>query len=250
MRSPVILFMTACINPNGMPQTTLQDINIRKEQYLQALNFYLQETNFPILFVENTGVNIKEIYKNEIYNNRLEILVFDGNHFNKSLGKGYGEGIIIKYAFKHSKMLKESKYRGGVIKVSGRYVVLNINTIVNISSILVSNLTNYVICNINKNAQSATSDLFIASKNFYTDYLIPNLHTINESKRIWFEHVLFKSIREFYLTKNKFIFLPIPLNQDGISGSTGKQIEKPTIKDKVVHLIKTIFYKIDLFKIK
>lgn len=37
----VILLLTACINPNGMLYTAIQDTELRKKQYIESLTFYL-----------------------------------------------------------------------------------------------------------------------------------------------------------------------------------------------------------------
>ena len=54
-RKNITLLLTACINPNGMSYTVLQDPNERKIQYEEALNYYLTKTKCKIVFVENTG---------------------------------------------------------------------------------------------------------------------------------------------------------------------------------------------------
>ena len=52
------ILLTACIDPKGMAFTTLQNKEVRLQQYLDALNYYLYNTNLNIVFVENTGYNI------------------------------------------------------------------------------------------------------------------------------------------------------------------------------------------------
>ena len=72
-----------------MPFTALSDINVRKQQYLDALRFYVYNTSLPIVYVDNSNVNIKEynVFSN-IAEDRLELLSFDGNH-DKKHGKGF-----------------------------------------------------------------------------------------------------------------------------------------------------------------
>mgnify|MGYP006928564830 FL=1 len=128
-----ILLMTACINPQGMANTALQDVEIRKKQYLDAVNYYLVHTHFNIIFVENSGFDISSLYQEYIEKGRIEVITYYGNNFDKKLGKGYGEGLIICRALHQSKLLHDSKAL--VIKVSGRHVVKNINIIVRLSSV-------------------------------------------------------------------------------------------------------------------
>lgn len=94
--------MTACINPNKMAYTALQDWSVRRKQYCEALDYYLHATDYPIVFVENSGEDISPDYTEWIRKGRLEILTFEGNDFPRHLGKGYGEGIIVDYAISHS----------------------------------------------------------------------------------------------------------------------------------------------------
>ena len=95
----IVVLLTACVNPNGMSKTVLQDVN--------ALNFYLQETSLPICFVENTGFDMSCEFHSYIDSGRLEYLCFKGNNYDKSLGKGYGEAVIILYATENSVFFKK-----------------------------------------------------------------------------------------------------------------------------------------------
>ena len=42
----IVLLLTACINPNGMSYTVVQDIELRKKQYRESLSFYLTHTKY------------------------------------------------------------------------------------------------------------------------------------------------------------------------------------------------------------
>ena len=125
---PVIL-MTATVNQEGTDNTTLQVAAIRKQHYVEAIRFYLDNTDLNIIICENTETK----FYNEIesYNNnksRLEFLTFRGNDYDKSRGKGFGEAQIIKFALEHSRFIKESDY---LIKITGRVRFSNIDKILN-----------------------------------------------------------------------------------------------------------------------
>ena len=100
----VVLLLTACINPNGMLYTTIQDTELRKKHYIESLFFYLTKTQYKIVFVENSNTDISSLYQKEISEGRLECITFDGNNYDRSLGKGYGEALILDYACMHSKL--------------------------------------------------------------------------------------------------------------------------------------------------
>lgn len=129
-KSAVIL-MTACIIPDGMGFTALQNPEIRKAQYLEAIDFYLNNTACDIVFCENTGTDIfDQIASPEKYR-RLEYLTFRGNDYDKNIGKGYGEAMIIGHAIRNSQLIQRADY---IIKVTGRVKVLNIGEVFDIAA--------------------------------------------------------------------------------------------------------------------
>lgn len=123
-KNDICILLTACVNPNGMIFTALQDSNERQRQYEDALGYYLTQTDVPIVFVENTGCDFSSKYSEYIQQGRLEYITFQGNDYDKTLGKGYGEYIILMYADQHSSVLRHHHY---VVKITGRIKVLNIN---------------------------------------------------------------------------------------------------------------------------
>lgn len=123
MTNELVLLLTACVNPKGMSYTVLNDVEKRRQQYRDAINFYLSTTTLPIVVVENTLDTLGDEYKEQISQGRLEYLTFDGNNFDKSRGKGYGEAKIMLYALEHSQLLKQCRY---MVKVTGRLQVSNL----------------------------------------------------------------------------------------------------------------------------
>ena len=103
-----ILFLTACVNPNGMAYTKLNNPEVRLQQYKDALDWYLDHTDMKILLVENSGTDISSSYQKQIGEGRLEFLCFDGNNYDRFRGKGYGEAAIIAYGIAHSRLLKSA----------------------------------------------------------------------------------------------------------------------------------------------
>lgn len=239
-----VLFMTACINPNGMSNTALQNVEQRKSQYVRAIEYYLTNTDFKILFVENSGYDISPLFENAIKLGRIEMITYSGNDYNAELGKGYGEGLIMRYAIAHSKFLKDTNI---VIKVSGRHIVKNINQIVGASMIL-RYCKEFVACDINPKTKGANSDMFIGTMDFFRlfDKYVEN---INERKNIWFEHVLYTAIVEFCSGKRNFVYLPLPLNQEGVSGSMGINFKHPSHVLYLKHMAKAILYKFGIRRI-
>lgn len=117
------LLLTACINPGDMPNNILTNIIERETQYINALKFYLDNTPFKVVFIENTLHDCSSQFGNYIKAGRLEYITFNGNTYNKTLGKGFGEGQIIKYGFETSKLLNEAQ---NIMKITGRLQLSNI----------------------------------------------------------------------------------------------------------------------------
>lgn len=226
-----IILLTSCVNPNGMPFTALSDIIVRKQQYLDALRFYVNNTPLPIVYVDNSNVDIKEYNViSNIVDDRLEILSFDGNH-DKEHGKGYGELEIIDYAIKHSNIIN-SNTNVSIIKITGRLVIVNIMTILNQLKYNILPSSNSVICSMNSDFSMADSRLLIAPLNFYKR-LIENRMAINDSEGVYLEHVLCSLIKKQNLYAFHTFFSE-PQYQ-GVSGSTNITYEakKHTFREKI-----------------
>lgn len=241
IKQDTLLFLTACVHPKGMAQTALQDGDVRLRQYLDAIRFYLDEYSYKILVVENTEVDLSPYFQKEIEQGRLECMTFDGNSFDRSLGKGYGEGLIINYAFSHSQFIKECKF---LIKVSGRHRVLNLASIMKASEWFLNKKEDLVVCEINPAKNFARSDCYIASKSFYRRYLNEGLLHCDDSKDVWFEHILYKSIVQACKAGFQFLYIPFALDQRGDSGTSGEKIPKASLKMKLHFFAKMLCYKI------
>ena len=217
-----IILLTACINPGGMPFTVVSDATQRLNQYLLALQFYLQNTSCPIVFVDNSNMDKTPFLEYESqYGSRLEILSFDGNKV-KTQGKGLGEMEIIEYALIHSKFnLLLDKHR--IVKITGRLIVRNINSLLECDK---WHLYPYksIVCHVNSDLTFADSRIFISLGSFM-NLLVKQKKYLNDTKGIYFEHLLCQQIKQ----QKTFTFFPFITEPhfEGISGSTGIKYEKP-----------------------
>ena len=118
--SPVIL-LTATITPNSFSNLSITDPEIRRQQYHDALNFYIKKTDLKIIFAENSNDSLPNFPS---YPERLEYLKFKSEPTEPDRGKAYKEMEIIDFVFKKSKFLQESE---SIVKITGRLKVLNIN---------------------------------------------------------------------------------------------------------------------------
>lgn len=240
----VTLLLTACVNPAGMCQTVLQDSDLRLAHYIQALNFYLENTNLRVVIVENTGVDLSNYVDDKwIQNKRLEVLHFYGNNFEKKKGKGYGEALIIEYAFKYSRMISNSKY---VVKITGRYMILNIvKTISHYQTHILNGVSFVAIEDCYYRFKLCTSECIIAPICFYKDYFLPQIERIDDSQHFYFEHLLFEVIGKWMKINTIRVFRSA-LNINAVSGSTFVKVNR-NAKHKMIHSFRRLLY-ISLFR--
>lgn len=217
----VCILLTACINPNGMSQTVLQDSVLRRKQYVESLSFYLKNTNLPIIFVENSGEDLSENFNKEIKEGRLEILVFYGNEYNHNLGKGYGESLNIQYALANSAIIRYSQF---IIKITGRLIVNNISTLLlDFKLFPKKDLVISYLCK-----GFLDSRIFIATPKFLRDSFLPQMKRLNDSKGYYFESLLLDCIK-----KNRWRPFLLSLPQlNGMSGTYGTIIVSPSFFSK------------------
>lgn len=95
--------------------------------YINSVVEWLNNTNFKIILVENSGYNFEELQKYlEKYNYRFEIITYieeneDSGKYLKWLNsKGSSEVFAINYAFNNSKLITENSF---IIKITGRYYI-------------------------------------------------------------------------------------------------------------------------------
>jgi hypothetical protein len=213
--SNILLLLTGCINPNNMSFTVLQDIDIRKNQYIAAIRFYLNSSKCRILFVENSGNDISNYFQNEIFSKRLEILVFNGNDYDTKLGKGYGEMLIINYAFDKSEFIKSSDF---IFKITGRYKIINHESFEKYYETKKPDL----MINLNSNILLADSRFFGATPYFYTRILLDFKSIVNDTNGIYFEHALSKSVQRALLEGQNYSSLHYLPRYSGITGTDGR----------------------------
>ena len=123
-----VLVMSAAVNPNGMPDISAESLVDREDQYIRTLKFYNTLPCIPrILFVENSNWDLARI-KQEVGNSsKIEYLSLDGNAYPRTWGKGYGEFFLLDRALD---MLVKTNGEGIMVKVTGRFPILNISTMI------------------------------------------------------------------------------------------------------------------------
>lgn len=209
-----VLLLTGCIDPKGMVLTALQNYEDRKSQYILAIRYYIQKTNLPIVFVENSGTDISTEF-NDVEKKRLEFITFSSNDYDRNLGKGYGEMLILMKAIEQSKFIKDAEF---ICKITGRYIIKNINNL--LSSYKLEKSDIYGLQKFN--FQFVDSRIFIVQKSFFSDFLFQFLGSLNDSKGIYFEHCLSKATLLAMASGKRFMpfkYLPWIVGQSGTDGN-------------------------------
>jgi len=216
-RVSTIILLTATFDPNGMVKTDLSDIHQRIKAYKDALYFYNQ-FNTPIVFAENSCTDGKLMAELREIFPTVDFHFFNGNDFDKTLGKGYGESKIIEYAIKHSKYINDNTV---LIKITGRIITTNIENIIKY-------YTNHDKVDIAVNTSSKgfpNSRLFIFKSFFFKKYFLPYQPLLNDSKNIYFEHALQKALIEGKVNGKNVQYIRYLPQFRGISGSTSEDLE-------------------------
>ena len=212
-----MLLMTSCLNPGGMGYTVLQDVEERRKQYLEAVKFYIEHTKFKIVFCDNSGEDISELSQFG-GSNRIELLSYYGNDYDKTLGKGYGEFNIIKYAFGNSRFIKGSS---NTIKVTGRLTVGDLNEVKRLKDMMIPRQRRFVLASMDSRHKECDSRCLFADNDFYVRYFLMQENKINDSKGYYFEHLLYDTIKDLpsdYVVSD--FMLPLVIN--GVSGTSGR----------------------------
>lgn len=224
----IVLFLTACIDPsktNNLSWHKLNDSKIRLCQYLEALKFFIENTNLPILFVDNSGYDLSDnkFIKDLVSSGRLEIISYFASEEIRLKGKGQGELDIIRYAMDNSEFIKHAEY---IIKITGRVKINNIKDLIKttINLGLKDKKRKYVIGERLFKADYIQSYFFIAHKDFFnTDFFI-QMSNISETpqKLVMFEECLYDSVKNWTKNGGKWHNLYHPIAIEGIKGNGEK----------------------------
>lgn len=223
----IILLLTGTIQPNSRDVLAVTDPEIRKQQYIDAINFYLKGTSYKVIFTENSGSSLESYFPTS---NRLEFLTFISPEIVPDKGKGWKELQIIEYSLNNSKFIGDSSF---IVKVTGRLKILNINTIVKFALKNKEPQYNLVLSNIYRKLKM-DSRCFLFSKSFWY-YL--NKHGQSIDLHHSFEKALWQAVLDFKSSENcSYKQFSQPLRIEGISGGFGTPYNDGQIKATTKHI--------------
>ncbi len=122
------LVMTASVNPNGMKGISKESETNREAQYVRTLSFYSRMPRIKkILFVENSNHDLSVIKASVPHSEKITYLSLDENSYPRNWGKGYGEFLLMDRV---CDLLSKESRDNLIVKVTGRFPILNIETLI------------------------------------------------------------------------------------------------------------------------
>lgn len=236
-----VLLITGCIKPcKEQPYLKLSEPRIRLEQYLSAIQYYIESTGFEnIVYCDSSNVpyplesKLLETAKDNGKN--FEWICFSGDEEKvRNRGKGYGEGEIIKYALAESILLSKAEW---FAKTTGRLKVKNIQKIF----LKMKKGRLYFNADVNR-SKGIDTRLYCCSVLFYKEHLINLYERCSDSELEMALEDLFYD----YMKSNgvKFYCLPEFPVFSGVCGGNGKIYDK---ESKIKMFLFTILCKIRIF---
>lgn len=130
----LVLLLTASIRPNSrLIEETVGDARSREADYAHCLTHYLETIPrlWRVVFVDNSGWDLSVLRaaaeRSARPSTEVELLSVDGNDFPGDLGKGWGEGELLRRALDQSRLLKAAPR---FAKMTGRHLLFNLAEIV------------------------------------------------------------------------------------------------------------------------
>jgi hypothetical protein len=217
MKKEIIILLTGTINVSNKHYTSLSNPTERKKQYMETILYYLSNFEFPVVYIENSGIDISNEMVEQINSKRLEIISFTGNNYSAELGKGLGEMKCIEYAINHSKFISDNSF---IFKITGRYKILNLK---NIISQYLENTEVDILVDFTKYLKYSASAIFGFTRPFANNYLFRFNHLLNDSKNYFFEHALAQAALIAIGEGSQYALIKHYPKISAISGTTGKK---------------------------
>lgn len=227
-----LLLLTGCIKPNCTDEIVCVDWQKRQEMYVNAITWYLENTDYDLTFCENSGTDISPLFAK--WGGRVEFLTYYSAPTIPDRSRSYKEMEILEYVQDHSQKFKHADM---VVKITGRLELLNIKE-------LVSSIANKV-----KNVKNGFVSAYKHSKKPWSDckfiFFSPNfLHylTIQKEKTTAtypFEWATGDAIRAAIADGLKFVYPPYldRVHGQGMNGGvydkTPWQYFKGNLKNKL-----------------
>lgn len=241
MKQETILLLTGCIRPNCDDFLAINKVAQRKAMYIKSINWYLCNTNFKVVFCENSGVDITDEFDSSYWEDRLEVLTYVSDY---TLGrtKGYKEMEILEYIQVNSRFVNGCNKSAVLVKVTGRLILLNISAI--IKKLNSNRSRNQTFVSAYLNGRKPWGDCrFIFFSPDFLSFLIAKKEEITTS--YYFEHATMDAVLLSKKCGVKFIYPPLPVRIDGIGGGFGDVYnisDKEYRKKNCIHQLRRLLF--------
>jgi hypothetical protein len=223
MPAEPVLLLTATVDPGACAFTVRADPATRLADYRLALSRWIAARSFSrIVWCESSGWPLADLddLRTAAAGNGidLQLISFRGQDFDMTLGKGYGELGIISHALAHAPSL-----RGGeapLVKVTGRYFVANPAPLL---ALLGRADAPKMVCDLREDLTVADSRIFAASRDIISTYLIPLRSLANDSKQVFFEHLLARAAHAAMGAGLSWALMPMVPRILGVSATRGQR---------------------------
>lgn len=241
-----LLIITSTVNVNSC-LTVLVDPEIRLQQYISSILFYIQVKNLDsIIICDNSGFDYSKtnslIALAKKYSKKIEFLSFSSDHKNTMrYGKGYGEGEIMEFIVSNSVLYKNKGK--SFFKVTGRIIIPNIEKVIRCTPSR-KNCFQRTVFNSLKTEDKIDTRFYYIKKVEFEKYLIRSYKNVNDNEGYYLEHTYYKDILKNKIKYSFFYILPFI---KGVSGSTGVYYDIPKRNFIIRSFINVIF---NILKIK
>ncbi|WP_304035706.1 hypothetical protein [Mesonia mobilis] len=219
-KAKITLLLTGAIAPNTWDMLKVTDSEVRRRQYIEAITYYLENTNYDLIFVENSGNDISNYFKQ--YKKRTEFLTYESEPTVPDRGKGYKEMEILQYAYENSQILLKS---GHIIKITGRLKIINLQKLIRNNILKLTNQDFIATCIYKEGKMDARCFAFSLS---FLDEFLKYKEKVN--LKYSFEKALWKSVISF-VKNNRATYRQFSenLRVSGVNGAFGVAYDRSVI---------------------
>jgi hypothetical protein len=233
------LLITSCINPSDST-VQLKDPQARLAHTLEALEqWFAIDPDMSIILCDGSNFDFGPAITKSFPSKKIEFLRFQNSSSSvQRLGKGFGEGEIVKHALTHSQILRKST---AFAKCTGKLWVGNFRECLDqwngifIGDAFFSNIFN----TLNTKIQYIDTRFYIVDKNFYLLYLVDAYIFTSFEENNSLENIFLKKLMS--LNMKSFIFSINPIIQ-GMGGGSGTYY-KNNLKRKIKNNLKRFILK-------
>lgn len=208
------------VDPKNVIHTKRKNIEDRINDFEKSLPFWFNLGFFKnIIVIENSNYDgdlFKKHIKQSTNTKKIELIVYDGQQYDRKLGKGYGWYQQVNKFLKVSKFAKKTDY---FVIVTGRYVINNITE-------MLFNTKVPLMCNINSNLTFAFSPVTLFPKKFLKNYWLEFCSKTNDSKGRTMEHQQAKALLSAISNGYKWQLPPEEPDIDAISAYSNTQYRR------------------------